>query len=253
MSAQRIMFFLEYSCTDFMVSSEYALLEAPDALKVEFSLKPHRDIRVGGMDPPGGFFLPLIYRDQRLTHFYRVEKDLSLKLMSKDDFPRMLAGVVLDHCVGGITDPEGKEGYFILVDRRFYTDGRVPVISSNGLCYSRDVCRTIKKGEVIRGQFYLVPFHGNAAETVKAAVAGFCDPDPEQRWDLLAAYRERVKEPLRSFSVVADNPYFTAASGGTEHVFPQSPFPEAKTSVIKLESAKNQPVFSQIAFRAKKI
>ena len=243
---------MEYSCIDFRVRSSYTFLTDPDALKVEFYLQSFRDVRLGGIDPPGGFYLPLISREKRFSHFYQVGKDLSLKLMSRNDFPRLLEGFALDNCVMAVTDSEGKDGYFTLIDRRFYDYGKEPTIGPGGLCYAKEVCRVIKKDEVIKGEFYIVPFKGNAAEVVKKAVAKFCDPDPEKRWDLLATYRDRIKKPLSTFAVVAENDNFTAAAGGTELVFPESPLPEKKASLIELESAKNQPVFSQIILKSKK-
>lgn len=242
---------IEYSCIDFRIRCEYSFLTDPDALKVEFYFQSFNDVRLGGIDPPGGFYLPLMSSDKRFSHFYQVGKDLSLKLMSKDDFPRMLAGFALDNCVIGITDPEGKEGYFTLIDRRFYDDGKEPTIGHGGLCYAKEVCRIIKKDEVIKGQFYIIPFKNNAAEVISKAVAKFCDPDPAKRWDMLASYRKKQQEPLTTFAVVADNEKFIAAAGGTEYVFPRSPMPQKTIPALKLQSAKNQPVFAQIVLKAK--
>jgi len=242
---------IEYSCMDFLVQAEYTVLSDPDALKVEFYLKSFRDVRLGGIDPPGGFYLPLISRDKRFTHYYTVEKDLSLTLKSKDDFPLLLVGFALDNCAAAVATPDGKEGYFILIDRRFYDEDKEPTIEPGGLCYAKEVCRIIKKDEVIKGQFYIVPFKDNAGSAIKQAIGKFCDPDPEKRWDLLSSYRKRVREPLSTFAVVADNDKFTAGCGGTEHVFPQSVLPPKKVDRIALESAKNQPVFAQIVLKAK--
>ena len=92
---------VQYDCADFNVSAEYRLLTNPDALKAEFYLTTRHDICLGGIDPPGGFFLPLISRGKQLTHFYQVSGDLSLKLMSRKDFPVGLAGYALGNCIGG--------------------------------------------------------------------------------------------------------------------------------------------------------
>ena len=243
---------VEYSCIDFKIQSEYTFLTDPDALKIEFYFQSLRDVRLGGIDPPGGFYLPLISRNKKFSHFYQVSKDLSLKLMNNNDFPRLLVGFALDNCVMAVTDAEGKNGYFTLIDRRFYDYGKEPTITPGGLCYAKEVCRVIKKDEVIRGQFYIVPFKGNAAEVVTKAVTKFCDPIPEKRWDMLASYRDRIKKPLTTFAVVAENDNFTAAAGSTELVFPDSPMPEKKAVQIELESAKNQSVFSQIILKSKK-
>lgn len=241
-----------YVCRDFKVEAEYALLSDPDAVKAEFYLTARQDIFLGGIDPPGGFTLPLIGREKRLNHYYQADSDLVLKLMSKKDFPDKLTGIALDNCIAGVTDPEGKTGFFILIDRRFYTGTEPPYITPGGLCFSKEVCRLIKKGEVIKGQFYLVPFKDNAAVAAKAAVEKFCDPDPARRWDRLSSYRQLVKKPLSGFVRVAENAYFTAASGSTEQVFPQSPLPEKTSPTIHLESAGNQSVFAQIMLKPKK-
>lgn len=242
---------INYNCTDFNVTASYFLLHDPDAVKVEFYLKARKDICIGGMDPPGGFSLPLISRDPRFTHFYKVGNDLSLKLLSKKDYPRTYVGTAQDSFAGAVTTADGKEGYFTLIDRRFYGEEQPPFVAAGGICYSKDVCRLIKAGEVLKGQFYLVPFKDNAAAVIKAAAARFCDPDPAKRWDRLASYRNVVKQALKTFSVVAENDSLIVASGSTEHVFPQSPLPVNKVPAIRLESAGNMPVFSQIVLKAK--
>ena len=242
---------VQYDCADFNVSAEYSLLTNPDALKAEFYLKARRDICLGGIDPPGGFFLPLISLGKHLTHFYQVATDLSLKLMSRKDFPAGLAGYVLGNCIGGNATADGEEGYFTLLDRRFY-DGCPPVIGPGGICFSKDVCRLIKQGEVIKGQFYIIPFKGDAAAKAKMAVARFCSPDPAGRWDFFADYPKRVRQPLNSFAIAAENSELTAAAGGTEQVFPQTPLPREIIPCIRLESAQNQSVFSQIVLKTKK-
>ncbi|MBE6392108.1 MAG: DUF4091 domain-containing protein [Lentisphaerae bacterium] len=244
---------VDYECTDFKITSGYYLLTAPDALKIEFYLTARNDIYLGGIDPPGGTSLPLMRKNRALSHFYEVSPDLSLTLKSKGDYPGKLAGVVRNNCTGGFTDAKGENGYFILLDRRFYGSQRnTPVITGGGVCFSKEVCRLIRKGEVIKGQFYLVPFAKNASSVIKAAVEKFCDPVPERRWDFYEPYREISRKALKGFSIVADNEYFTAACGTTDNVLPQAPLPQTTVPEIKVAGAKNQNIFTQIVLKAKK-
>lgn len=243
---------INYDCTDFNVAASYELLKAPDAVKVEFYLTARNDIYLGGIDPPGGCSLPLIRKNKALTHFYEVASDLSVKLKSKGDYPERLAGVVRNNCIGGYTDAKGEKGFFILLDRRFY--GRqqdTPVITGGGLCFSKDVCKLIRKGEVIKGQFYIVPFDGNAEKTARTAVEKFCDQSPVKRWDFYAPYRKLRGKTASSFVTVADNEFFTAAAGSTEHVLPETPLPKITAPSIKVSGAKNQHIFAQIVLNAK--
>ena len=239
-------------CTDFNVAATYELLKDPEAVKVEFYLTARNDIYLGGIDPPGGCSLPLIRKNKMFTHFYEVAPDLSLKLKSSADYPARLAGMVRNNCGGGYTDAKGEKGFFILLDRRFY--GRqqdTPIISGGGLCFSKEVCKLTRKGEVIKGQFYLIPFDGDAEKTVRAAVRSFCDPDPVKRWDLYAPYRELSQKKAVGFQIAADNEFLTAAAGSTENILPSTPFPKNVVPVIKVSGAKNQHIFSQIVLNAK--
>ena len=240
-------------CEDFHFEKTFTLLPEPEALKVDFKMTAKYDFFIGGGDPPGGINLPIVLTSPKLTHYLQVMSDGTLKIRNRNSFRVHETGFFPEDYISGRCTPDGKNGFFFLLDNRFYRNSdQSPFIAGNALCYSRDAFRFLKKGDVITGQFYLIPFSGNAEAVAAAAVKAYCSTNPAERAmrnDRYASYR---KAPPATFRLLRKTPYTTVCGGDSEIVLPQQRLPEGKESPLTLSAARNENGFAQIVIRPDK-
>lgn len=239
-------------CRDFSVEKTFTLLSSPEAVRIDFKLTAKEDFIIGGGDPPGGIELPRIVRIPRLTHYLKVNGDGSTKVLGNKDFKQYETGFFPEDYIAGVCSPDGREGYFYLIDSRFYANcDQAPFILGTGLCYSRDAFRFLKKGDAITGQLYLIPFSGNPEKIAGEAVKAYCSANPAERAVNNERYANYLKQAPSTFRKFVGTSHFDLYGGGSELVLPQQKLPAEKGNVLKFSAARNENGYTQIVIRPK--
>lgn len=239
-------------CEDFIIKQRWTLHNTPEAVRLDLTMIPKEDFIIGGGDPPGGINFPVISPNPNYTHWLKVNRNGSTTILTKQDFPAYEEGLMPGEFIAGRCTPDGQQGYFLLLDNRFYQDADLPpFLTGNGVSQARLAFRHLKKGEAIKTQVYIIPFDGNPEAVAAQAIRAFCSSNPQERLLCDRRYQAYESTPPTTFYQLQQNHRFDLFGGNEELVLPRQVMPTRKGKTINMMAAQRENAYAQLVIRPK--